>query len=121
MKAICAVALGVLVLASARTAAQDDNAKKIVGKWEITKSDSDAPVGAVVEFAKDGKLIVAAKIEGTELKLEGTYKVEKDKLVTKLKVGDMTIEDTDTITKLTDDALEIQDKDKKLTVLKRKK
>lgn len=122
MKALSAVVLGLLVLGSAgSTAAQDDNAKKIVGKWEITKSEGGVPSGAVIEFTKDGKLLVTAKVEGTELKLDGSYKVEKDKLLTKIKIGDTTHEDTDTITKLNDQVLEIKDKDNKVTALKRKK
>lgn len=122
MKALSAVVLGLLVLGSAgSTAAQDDNAKKIVGKWEITKSEGGVPSGAVIEFTKDGKLLVTAMVEGTELKLDGSYKVEKDKLLTKIKIGDKTHEDTDTITKLNDQVLEIKDKDNKITALKRKK
>ena len=56
-----------------------------------------------------------------EVKLDGTYKVEKDKLTVKIKIGDQNIEETATIKKLTDDALEIEDKDKKVDVFKKKK
>ena len=42
MKAVFAAVLGVAVVVSAGSArAQDDNAKKIVGVWEVTKSGSD--------------------------------------------------------------------------------
>lgn len=108
-----------VVLASTAGAADDDNAKKIVGKWEVTKSGSDLPEGSTVEFAKDGKL--TAVIKGDATKLEGTYKVDKDKMVVKLKVGDQSIEETVTILKLTEEALELKDKDSKTDVFKKVK
>lgn len=120
MKKFSALMLGVLVLAGT-SRAQDDNAKKIVGKWEITKAAGGAPVGSIIEFTKDGKMSAAIKIEGMEIKLEGTYKLEKDKLEVKLKTPDMTIEETLTIKKLTDDAMELEDKDKKTDELKKVK
>ena len=121
MNRLFALALSgmMVVLASTAGAADDDNAKKIVGKWEVTKSGSDLPEGSTVEFAKDGKL--TAVIKGDATKLEGTYKVEKDKMVVKLKGGDQSIEETVTILKLTDDALELKDKDSKTDVFKKVK
>jgi uncharacterized protein (TIGR03066 family) len=100
--------------------AQDDNEKKIVGTWVLDKSSGDLPVGSVVEFTKDGKLSAMVKIETMEIKIEGTYKVEKDKLSVKLKAGDMNIEETATITKLTDEVLELKDKDGKVDAFKKK-
>jgi uncharacterized protein (TIGR03066 family) len=122
MKTLSAVVLGVLTLGltGAASADEKDYPKDIVGTWEITKSP-DAPVGTVVEFTKDGKVLAVVKDEGKEQKLEGTYKVDKDKLITKLKVGGETEENTDTIKKLTEDALEIENKNKVLTSFKRKK
>ena len=98
---------------------KDDNAKKIVAKWEVTKSGSDLPVGSTVEFTKDGKITATIKDDTT--KIEGTYKVEKEKLSVKLKVGDQTVDEVVTITKLTDDALELKDKDGKVDVFKKAK
>ena len=100
--------------------AEDDNAKKIIGTWEITKSE-EVPAGSVVEFTKDGKLIINTKLDDKDLKLEGTYKVEKDKLMIKITFMGETNESTDEIVKLTDDAMELKDKDKKVTTLKKKK
>ena len=115
------MALGGLIVltAGSGTAADEDNAKKIVGKWEVTKSGSDLPTGSTVEFTKDGKL--TAIVKGDDTKIEGTYKVEKEKLTVKLKVADQSIEETVTITKLTDDALELKDKDAKVDVFKKLK
>lgn len=110
MKTLSAAVLGVAVAFAAGTAkAQDDNAKKIVGTWEVTKG-TDLPAGSTLEFTKDGKVNAVVKMDGTELKLDGTYKVEKDKLMVKIKVGEQTIEDTATIKKLTAEDLEIDRK-----------
>ena len=124
MRTLCAIVLGAAALGLTGFAAADDKddyAKKIVGKWEITKSQGDEPVGALVEFTKDGKFTVAAKLNGKELKLDGTYKVEKDKLTTELSVAGKTEKDVDTIKKLTDEDMELENKDKKVVTFKRKK
>jgi hypothetical protein len=45
----------------------------------------------------------------------------KEKLTVKIKLGEQNIEEVAIIKKLTDDALEIEDKDKKVDVFKKKK
>ena len=121
MKALCAMVLGVCVVGSAGTAkAQDDNAKKIVGTWVVDKAD-DLPAGSTVEFTKDGKLNVVVKDSSGDLKFDGSYKIEKDKIDVKLKINDQTVEKPITIKKLTDDALEIEDDEKKAITFKKKK
>src|SRR5687767_4922434 len=101
MKALSAFALALLMsVAVGSASAADDHAKKIVGTWEVTKNESgDVPVGGTAEFTKDGKLIVAGKKDGKEVKAEGTYKIEKDKLLTKFTVNGKDIEETDEIVK----------------------
>ena len=122
MKRVSAAVLGVVVLGMAGFApAADDAAKKIVGKWEITKAGGDVPVGSTIEFTKDGKLAAAIKAEGQELKLTGTYKLDKEKLTVKITVENQTVEEIVTVKKLTDDEMELEDKDKKVDVLKKKK
>lgn len=103
---------------SAATRAQDED-KKIVGTWEVTKSD-DLPAGSTVEFTKDGKIHVTVKEKGETVKLDGTYTVEKTKLSVKLKLGDQTIEENVTIKKVTDKELQLEDKDKKVDEFKKK-
>ena len=131
MKSLFANILGLVALVSlASFVAADDkkeekgkqegNATKLVGKWEVTKSDGNVPIGSTVEFTKDGKFSVAISANGMELKIEGTYKVEKDQLLTEAKINDQKVEDTDVIKKLTADALELEGKDKSITVLKKK-
>ena len=122
MKSVFAGLLGVALIVFAGTAqGQDDNAKKIVGTWELSKAGGDLPAGSVIEFTKGGKLIATIKADGMDVKLDGTYKVEKTKLTVKIKVMDQNIEEVVTIKKLTDDAMELEDKDKKLDVFKKKK
>jgi uncharacterized protein (TIGR03066 family) len=122
MRALSAAVLGVvLVLGASSARAQDDNAKKIVGVWEVTKSAGDLPVGTTVEFTKDSKLVVVIKADSAEINLDGTYKIDKDKLTVKVKIDNKDVEEVATIKKLTDDALEIEDKDKKVDVFKKKK
>jgi uncharacterized protein (TIGR03066 family) len=124
MKRVSALMLGVMVfgLAGFAPAADaDDYAKTIVGKWEITKAGGGAPVGTVVEFTKDGKLAVVVKLDDKEQKLDGTYKLDKEKLTVKLTAGGETIDETVTIKKLAGDDMEWEDKDKKVDVLKKKK
>src|SRR5262245_14014283 len=125
MKCLSVIALGLAMLLPAVLTAdekKDEKAAKLVGTWELTKSDdAGAPVGATITFTKDGKLSVAAKVNDMDLKFEGTYKVEGDKLITEIKIGDMSMSDTDTIKKLTDDEMELVNKDGKATTLKKKK
>jgi uncharacterized protein (TIGR03066 family) len=122
MRALSAAVLGVAIVAFAGTArAEDDNAKKIVGTWELTKAGSDLPVGTLVEFTKDLKLNATLK-DGKDEKITGTYTVEKDKITVKVTYQGQTLEPkTATIKKLTDDALEIEDDEKKIDVFKKKK
>jgi uncharacterized protein (TIGR03066 family) len=96
------------------TQKKDDAVAKLMGTWEITKNTGGIPEGTLIEFAKDGKLVMTAT-DGT--KVDGTYKVEKDKLLTTIGGA----EDTDTIEKLTADAVELKNKDGVVTVMKKKK
>jgi len=84
------------------------NKEKIVGVWEVVKS-KDAPKGATVEFTKDGKLIFKAKLDEKEVKFEGTYSVDGEKIETTIKLGDEVKKDTLKIKELTDKKLVTQD------------
>ena len=124
MKRLPAAVIGTVLFALTGFAAaddKDDNAKKIIGKWEVTKSGSDIPNGSTIEFTKDLKLNVVVKEKDMEVKFDGTYKVEKDVLTVKLKAGDQTIDESVTILKLNDKDLELKDKDGKVDVLTKKK
>jgi len=124
MRTLSAIVLGAAVLGVAGSAAADDKddyAKKIVGRWKVIETKTDAPVGMLVEFTKDGMLTLSATVDGKDHRAEGTYSVEKDRLKYKLRLPDRTVEETETIKKLTDDVLELEDKDKKGTTLKKEK
>ena len=110
---LCLVALG------ARAEEKADNAKLIVGKWEVAKAEEGTlPNGTIVEFSKDGKL----KLSGSdEFKIDGTYKVDGDKFTITMKIGDQEQSHTITIKKLTKTELHTTDKDGKVVELKRKK
>ena len=121
MKPLCATVLGLVVFV-ANGAVRADDADKLIGKWEITKSDNEAPVGTVVEFMKDGKMKAVVKHDGADLNLTGTYKLDGKKLSVKLMLGDEKIEHDYTITfKDKDETLEMADADKKVATLKKKK
>lgn len=113
--------LGLAVAATSAALAQDKkeptNKEKIVGIWEVTKS-ADAPVGALVEFTKDGKMKLTAKIDGKEITLEGTYTVDGDKINT---IGPKGEKETAKIKKLTDTELAVEDQKGKVDEFKRKK
>ena len=114
----------VLCLVGVLGAAEDkpDYAKLIVGKWEITKADAGTvPTGSVVEFTKDGKMKVQFKKGGEEATIDGTYKLEKNVIAMKLKVGDDEKSKEITITKISDKAMSTKDSDDKVVEMERKK
>jgi uncharacterized protein (TIGR03066 family) len=126
MRTLFAAVLGGLGLGLGGPAAaaddKDDFAKKIVGKWEITKAGGDVGPGSTLDFAKDGKLVLLIKEDDGKREVKGSYKLTKDKLTVTLKVGeDESFDQTLTIKKLTDDALELEDENKMTDVLKKKR
>jgi uncharacterized protein (TIGR03066 family) len=124
MKGILAACVAaVVVVGAARADDKKIDPAKLVGKWEWTKSDDPgAPKGAIVEFTKDNKMSITFKVDAKEEKIEGTYKVDGDKLTVKMSFpGGKDNEDTDTIQSLTDDKLVLVDKDKKTNELTKKK
>jgi uncharacterized protein (TIGR03066 family) len=122
MKLGSTLALGLALVGFAFAApAPSDAPASIVGKWEITKSSGDAPEGTLVEFTDKGEVKVVVKIENQELKIEGKYSLASEKLTLELKANDKDVKEELTIKKLTADDLELEDKDKKVDVLKKKK
>jgi uncharacterized protein (TIGR03066 family) len=99
-----------------------ENKEKIVGTWELIKSE-DGPVGAVVDFTADGKLKVTVKDPGGEtLVLGGTYAITGDKVTLTVKDPDgKEQKETGTITKLTDTEMVVKDEKGKIDEFKKKK
>jgi uncharacterized protein (TIGR03066 family) len=120
MRIVLGCALAVLMagigLADDKKADKID-AKKLVGKWE--PKNSPEGVSAVIDFQKDGKVVVNFKSKGKEGKLAGTYKVEGNKLTTTMSFNGKDVTETETITKLTDAELVTKDeKGKEETLLR---
>jgi uncharacterized protein (TIGR03066 family) len=125
MKAIYLPVVGIAVCLLGSFAAADekkgDNAKLIVGKWEVTAThEGGPPKGGMVEFTKDGKIKVSGEQNGMKVEFEGTYKVDGNKLVLKFKFGDNEEPVDLTIDKLDDTTIATTSKEGKVE-LKRKK
>lgn len=108
MRLILGLAMfGALAMLTGSAVGQDKDkidGKKLVGKW-ATKDG--APEKFTVVFTKDGKMT----FDGDGMKIEGTYKLDGNKLTIKAKVGDKEETMVRIITKLTD--TEITSKDEK--------
>jgi uncharacterized protein (TIGR03066 family) len=83
---VTGLAAAVLVVASGGLAAGRDDekvdAKLLIGKW-TPEEKKDKQV--VIEFAKGGKLSITA---GEDFKIDGTYKLEGNKLTITMKKGE---------------------------------
>jgi uncharacterized protein (TIGR03066 family) len=119
MRAILGCALAVALVANAGFAEEkkvEIDAKKLIGKWEPKEKEGKA---FVVEFQKDGKLTFTAGGKDKELKADGTYKVDGNKLVLTIKFGEKEEKMTRTVSKLTDTELtSSDDKGKEDTLVK---
>jgi uncharacterized protein (TIGR03066 family) len=121
-KVLAALAAVCLLGAGARADEKADYAKKIVGKWELTKvEEGGLPKGTLVEFDKDGKVKVTVKAEDKEQVLEGTYKVEGESLMLTMKVGEDERKQTITLLKLDDKVMHTKNEMGKMSELTRKK
>ena len=107
MRILSGCVLAIVVAFAGADDKKDDkiDAKKLVGKWEPKK---DAKF--TIEFTKDGKLIVIAD---KDFKIEGTYKLDGNKLEILMKAGENEVKDTILISKLTDDEMEGESQGKK--------
>jgi uncharacterized protein (TIGR03066 family) len=124
MKTLSIFSIGVLVCFVGLGRAEDkpDYAKLIVGKWVAEKADDGTiPAGTEVEFTKDLKLKITVKEGGQETKLDGSYKIEGDKFIATVKVGDDEHMNTITMTKIDDKVMLTKDKDGKVVEFKRAK
>lgn len=95
------------------------DAKKLIGKWEVL----DAPKGGalVLEFADKGKLGLSVEIAGKTEKIDGTYKLDGNKLEMVLSFMGKDKKELFTVTKLTDDELVAKDPTDKEEKFKRLK
>jgi len=117
MRAIVGCALGVLLVASAGLTQEKIDAKKIIGKW----SPVDNKDSIIVEFTKDNKLVLSVVFEGKTEKLEGTYKLDGNKLTIVVAPKGKEEKEEMTVNKLTDEELETTDAKGKKETLKKVK
>jgi uncharacterized protein (TIGR03066 family) len=94
------------------------DAKKLVGKWEPKEKEKGLTV--VFEFTEDGKVSrTATNANGKVTKIEGTYKVNGDRIKMPMKYGDAVRTHTWTVSKLTDTELVSTDeRDKEDTLVR---
>jgi uncharacterized protein (TIGR03066 family) len=117
--------LGLAGLAGPAAGQEKIDAKKLIGKWQPAEAAKGADV--TVEFAEKGKLIFTIDVGGKTEKIEGTYKLDGDKLEMVMVVGkdkdgkDKEQRETVTLTKLTDEELVGKDSKGKEEKLKRVK
>ncbi len=125
MNALRLMAAGFLmigIVASVRAEDKADNKAKIVGTWEVVKSDeAPPPVGAVIEFGKDGKMKVTHKQDDKEVTAEGTYTVEGDTLNVVIKRDDKEVKHKVTLKKVGADTISAEHGEGKAIEFKRKK
>ncbi len=95
--------------------------EKILGTWELTKSE-DGPIGATIEFAKDGKARMALLgPDGERLTMEATYKVEGSTVTVIVKDPDgKERPEPATIIELTDSKLVVKDEKGKVDEFKKR-
>jgi uncharacterized protein (TIGR03066 family) len=117
---LCAVA--VLGFAGVTAAGQDQkiDAKKLIGKWEAAKPKADAPK-MVVEFAEGGKVTLTVTVGDKSEKIDGTYKVDGNKVSVAMAFGGKEEKETFTVSKLTDDEMVSTDSKGKEDTLKKVK
>jgi uncharacterized protein (TIGR03066 family) len=100
--------------------AGEETARKLLGTWELTKAEKLIP-GATVEFAKDGKMHLRFKAGDKAVTIDGTYKLEGKTLISTLTFGGKTKTEKNTINKLTDKELVIEDEKGKVEEYRRAK
>ena len=105
--------LVVLLSSSATLLYAEDKAKDlIVGKWEPVKAPPGAKI--VIEFTKDGKVLMTGSANQKDIKLEGKYKLTDEKTMQiSFEQGGKAKTDTTKIVKLTKDELVTKDENDK--------
>lgn len=117
---ILVASVAVLVLAGFVGAADEKiDAKKLIGKWEPAKAEKGAVM--VLDIQEKGKLVLSITFGDKTEKVEGTYKVDGNKMEVELAFGGKSEKETLTILKLTDTELVTKDSKGKEDSLKRAK
>ena len=93
------------------------DAKKLIGKWEPAENKDMV----TVEFTDKGKMILSVDGGGKSVMIEGTYKLDGNKLEMVMSFGGKEQKETITISKLTDDEMVGKDSKGKEETLKKAK
>lgn len=122
MRALLGCGAAAILLFSVANASDDKkdekiDVKKIIGKWEPTEGKQDFKM--VVEFAEKGKLSLSLTVMDKTEKIDGTYKVEGNKMDLTLSIGGKEQKETLTILKLTDEEMATEDSKGKKETFKR--
>jgi uncharacterized protein (TIGR03066 family) len=127
MRAVVAsVAVAVLVGFAGFVGAADEkkdekvDVKKLLGKWEPAKPEKDAPV-MILEMQDKGKFTLHVTFMGKTEKVDGTYKVDGNKIEVEMTFNGKTEKDTLTVVKLTDTEMVTKGKNGKEEALKKLK
>src|SRR5262245_4844827 len=103
--------VGLLLLTPAGVPVDDKiDAKLLVGKWE-PETRPDGVDKMMVEFTKDNKVMLSIEAQGEKEKMEGTYKVDGDKINIKIMREGQEIDQTRKISKLTESELVTKDEE----------
>jgi uncharacterized protein (TIGR03066 family) len=115
------IACAVFVVLAGFTAAADDkiDAKKLIGKWEPAKAEAKGKL--IIDIQDKGKFVLNVEIGDKTEKIEGTYKLNGNKLDIEMSFGGKTTKETLTIVKVTDTELVTKGKNDKEETLKRVK
>lgn len=109
--ALAALTVGFIQSADDKKVEKID-ATKLLGKWEPKQKRFKG-----IEFLKDGKLSMTIPGAGMDFKLDGTYKVEGNKLITVVKTANAETKETLTVSKFTDTEITgVDDKGQELTL-----
>lgn len=95
------------------------DAKKLIGKWEPAKAEKGGSM--VLEIQEKGKLVLSVSFGDKTEKLEGSYKLDGNKLEVELAFGGKSDKEILTVLKLTDTELVTKDSKGKEDTLKRVK
>jgi len=89
----------------------------LLGKWELTEDAAGIPKGAIFDFQKDGKLVVAAQVDGEKKTFDFKYELKEKQI--KFTIGEKS--DTTEIIVLDRSELICKDKDGTTAKFKRAK
>ncbi len=122
MRVLLGCGAAAILMFSAASAADDKkddtiDLKKIVGRWEPIEGKKDFKM--VVEFAEKGKLSLSVTVMEKTEKIEGTYKLEGNKMDLALSFGGKEQKETLTILKLTEEEMATEDSKGKKETFKR--